>query len=55
MGVTNAPVFLPVTLTTANHIAALDISDLNNVKRLDDPKEDRTRLLRCWLLMSILI
>ncbi|KAH6674223.1 hypothetical protein B0J14DRAFT_589553 [Halenospora varia] len=25
------------TLTTANHIAALDISDLNNVRRLDDP------------------
>ncbi|PMD62146.1 uncharacterized protein K444DRAFT_525706 [Hyaloscypha bicolor E] len=25
------------TLTTDNHIAALDISDLNNVKRLDDP------------------
>jgi selenium-binding protein 1 len=25
------------TLTTANHIAALDISDLDNVKRLDDP------------------
>ena len=33
--------FLPVTLTTANHIAALDISDLNNVKRLDDPNEDQ--------------
>jgi hypothetical protein len=29
------------TLTTANHIAALDISDLNNVKRLDDPNEDQ--------------
>lgn len=28
-----------MTLTTANHIAALDISDLNNVKRLDDPDE----------------
>ena len=33
--------FLPVTLTTADHIAALDISDLNNVKRLDDPNEDQ--------------
>ncbi|KAL2197888.1 hypothetical protein P885DRAFT_34143 [Corynascus similis CBS 632.67] len=31
--------FLYLTLTTANHIAALDISDLNNVKRLDDPDE----------------
>jgi len=31
--------FLYATLTTANHIAALDISDLNNVKRLDDPDE----------------
>lgn len=30
-----------VTLTTANHIAALDISDLNNVKRLDDPNENQ--------------
>jgi hypothetical protein len=29
--------FLYLTLTTANHVAALDISDLNNVKRLDDP------------------
>ncbi|KAJ5195856.1 hypothetical protein N7449_006335 [Penicillium cf. viridicatum] len=29
------------TLTTANHIAALDISDLNNIKRLDDPDEDQ--------------
>jgi WD40 repeat protein len=29
--------FAYFTLTTANHIAALDISDLNNVKRLDDP------------------
>lgn len=25
--------------TTGNHIAALDISDLSNVKRLDDPNE----------------
>ncbi|PIA98129.1 hypothetical protein CB0940_06137 [Cercospora beticola] len=32
------------TLTTANHIAALDISDLNNVKRLDDPDEDQPTL-----------
>ncbi|KAJ9293083.1 hypothetical protein DTO271G3_8218 [Paecilomyces variotii] len=31
--------FLDVTLTSANHVAALDISDLNNVKRLDDPDE----------------
>jgi hypothetical protein len=27
------------TLTTADHVAALDISDLKNVKRLDDPNE----------------
>ncbi|RPA74718.1 hypothetical protein BJ508DRAFT_30569 [Ascobolus immersus RN42] len=27
------------TITTANHIAALDISDLSNPKRLDDPNE----------------
>ena len=27
------------TFTTGNHVAALDISDLNNVKRLDDPDE----------------
>jgi selenium-binding protein 1 len=33
--------FAYFTLTTANHIAALDISDLNNVKRLDDPDEDQ--------------
>jgi hypothetical protein len=32
---------ITVTLTTANHIAALDISDLNNVKRLDNPDEDQ--------------
>ncbi|KAF3922229.1 hypothetical protein ABW20_dc0100179 [Dactylellina cionopaga] len=31
--------FLYLSLTTANHIAALDISDLSNVKRLDDPDE----------------
>lgn len=30
-----------MTLTTANHIAALDISDLNNPKRLDNPDEDQ--------------
>ncbi|KAF2154536.1 hypothetical protein K461DRAFT_237806 [Myriangium duriaei CBS 260.36] len=29
------------TLTTANHVAALDISDLSNVKRLDDPNADQ--------------
>ncbi|KAL2009978.1 hypothetical protein VTN00DRAFT_5785 [Thermoascus crustaceus] len=33
--------FIYLTLTTANHIVALDISDLNNVKRLDDPDEDQ--------------
>lgn len=33
--------FFYATLTTADHIAALDISDLNNVKRLDDPDEDQ--------------
>ncbi|MCJ1470441.1 hypothetical protein MMC07_009086 [Pseudocyphellaria aurata] len=33
--------FIYLTLTTANHIAALDISDLNNVKRLDDPNENQ--------------
>jgi selenium-binding protein 1 len=27
------------SFTTGNHVAALDISDLNNVKRLDDPNE----------------
>jgi selenium-binding protein 1 len=27
------------TFTTGNHVAALDISDLENVKRLDDPNE----------------
>ncbi|KAK6542278.1 hypothetical protein TWF694_006238 [Orbilia ellipsospora] len=31
--------FLYLSLTTANHVAALDISDLNNVKRLDNPDE----------------
>ncbi|PSN59536.1 hypothetical protein BS50DRAFT_614531 [Corynespora cassiicola Philippines] len=29
------------TLTLGNHVAALDISDLGNVKRLDDPNEDQ--------------
>jgi hypothetical protein len=33
--------FAYFTLTTANHIAALDISDLNNVKRLDNPDVDQ--------------
>ena len=37
----NHCVLCAVTLTTANHIAALDISDLNNVKRLDNPDEDQ--------------
>ncbi|MCJ1454451.1 hypothetical protein MMC28_004804 [Mycoblastus sanguinarius] len=31
--------FYHATYTTSNHIAALDISDLNNVKRLDDLDE----------------
>ncbi|CZR68500.1 uncharacterized protein PAC_18399 [Phialocephala subalpina] len=31
--------FIYLTLTAANHIAALDISDLTNVKRLDNPDE----------------
>ncbi|KAK4619492.1 hypothetical protein CLAFUW4_11110 [Fulvia fulva] len=31
--------FAYFTLTTADHIAALDISDLDNFKRLDDPDE----------------
>lgn len=36
----NSTPFPPTaTITTANHIAALDISDLNNPKRLDDPNE----------------
>jgi hypothetical protein len=33
--------FAYFTLTIGNHVAALDISDLNNVKRLDDPNEDQ--------------
>ncbi|CAI7676011.1 unnamed protein product [Penicillium pancosmium] len=33
--------YIYLTLTTANHIAALDISDLDNVRRLDDPDEDQ--------------
>jgi len=31
--------FAYFTFTLGNHVAALDISDLNNVKRLDDPNE----------------
>ncbi|QKX57567.1 uncharacterized protein TRUGW13939_04685 [Talaromyces rugulosus] len=31
--------YIYVTLTSANHVAALDISDLTNPKRLDDPDE----------------
>jgi len=33
--------FAYFTLTLGNHVAALDISDLNNVKRLDDPDENQ--------------
>lgn len=29
------------TITEGNHVAALDISDLENVKRLDNPDEDQ--------------
>ena len=29
------------TITTGNHIAAIDISDLSNPKRLDDPNENQ--------------
>lgn len=29
------------TLTLGNHVAAVDISDLKNPKRLDDPDEDQ--------------
>ncbi|RSL74376.1 hypothetical protein CEP53_000322 [Fusarium sp. AF-6] len=29
------------TFTLGNHVAALDISDLDNIKRLDDPNEDQ--------------
>ncbi|KAH6842939.1 hypothetical protein B0I37DRAFT_436906 [Chaetomium sp. MPI-CAGE-AT-0009] len=36
--------FFYLSLTTANHIAALDISDLNNVKRLDNPDEEQPTL-----------
>ena len=35
----NQLTFTKATYTTGNHIAALDISDLTNVKRLDDPNE----------------
>ena len=31
--------FAYFTITLGNHVAALDISDLDNVKRLDDPTE----------------
>ncbi|KXH56920.1 hypothetical protein CSAL01_11739 [Colletotrichum salicis] len=31
--------FAYFTITLGNHVAAIDISDLNNVKRLDDPGE----------------
>lgn len=33
--------FAYFTLTTANHVAALDISNLSNVRRLDDPDSDQ--------------
>ncbi|KAH7092308.1 hypothetical protein FB567DRAFT_516984 [Paraphoma chrysanthemicola] len=33
--------FAYFTLTLGNHVAALDISDLNNVKRLDDPEANQ--------------
>lgn len=33
--------FAYFTLTVGNHVAALDISDLNNVKRLDNPDEQQ--------------
>lgn len=33
--------FAYFTLTLGNHVAALDISDLNNVKRLDNPDEQQ--------------
>ncbi|KAI9892767.1 MAG: hypothetical protein M1814_001187 [Vezdaea aestivalis] len=36
--------FAYFTLTTANHVAALDISDLKNVKRLDDPDENQNAI-----------
>ena len=35
----NSELTRTVTITTGNHIAALDISDLDNPKRLDDPDE----------------
>ncbi|USW54964.1 hypothetical protein Slin15195_G082830 [Septoria linicola] len=40
------------TLTTANHIAALDISDSNNVKRLDNPDEDQPTLDQKHLVVT---
>ncbi|KAI5361300.1 putative quinoprotein amine dehydrogenase, beta chain [Septoria linicola] len=36
---TNDGKYMYVTYTTGNHVAALDISDLNNIRRLDDPNE----------------
>ncbi|KAJ4376043.1 hypothetical protein N0V83_001324 [Neocucurbitaria cava] len=33
--------FAYFTLTLGNHVAALDISDLDNIKRLDNPDEDQ--------------
>jgi hypothetical protein len=33
--------YLYATITKANHIAAIDISDLSNPIRLDDPNEDQ--------------
>ncbi|KAI9671310.1 MAG: hypothetical protein M1831_004219 [Alyxoria varia] len=33
-----------ITPTTSNHIYALDISDVNNPKRIDDPDEDQPTL-----------
>ncbi|KAH6895995.1 hypothetical protein B0T10DRAFT_435413 [Thelonectria olida] len=33
--------FAYFTITLGNHVAALDISDLDNVKRLDDPNEQQ--------------
>jgi selenium-binding protein 1 len=44
--------FAYFTLTTANHIAALDISDLSNVKRLDDPDEDQPTVGPHYLKVS---
>lgn len=38
---TNDGKYLYLSITTGNHVAALDISDLKNVKRLDNPDEDQ--------------